>query len=47
MAVSDDNVTPLPEHCFTFGLWSVGNPLYGPRAGRSTAPSEADPTLAR
>jgi xylose isomerase len=26
MTPSDDALTPLPEHRFTFGLWTVGNP---------------------
>ena len=24
--MSDDSLTPRPEHRFTFGLWTVGNP---------------------
>ncbi len=26
MTISDDALTPRPEHRFTFGLWTVGNP---------------------
>ena len=33
MAVSDENLTPRPEHRFTFGLWTVGNPGRDPFGG--------------
>jgi xylose isomerase len=37
MAVSD-NLTPNPEHRFTFGLWTVGNPGRDPFGGPTRAP---------
>ena len=38
MAVSDENLTPRPEHRFTFGLWTVGNPGRDPFGGPTRAP---------
>jgi xylose isomerase len=33
MAERDDTLTPRPEHRFTFGLWTVGNPGRDPFGG--------------
>jgi len=33
MATPDDTLTPRPEHRFTFGLWTVGNPGRDPFGG--------------
>ena len=33
-----DNLTPRPEHRFTFGLWTVGNPGRDPFGGPTRAP---------
>ena len=38
MAVSDENLTPRPEHRFTFGLWTVGNPGRDPFGGPTREP---------
>ena len=36
--MSDDALTPRPEHRFTFGLWTVGNPGRDPFGGPTRAP---------
>ena len=33
-----DNLTPRPEHRFTFGLWTVGNPGRDPFGGPTREP---------
>jgi xylose isomerase len=38
MAATDDTLTPRPEHRFTFGLWTVGNPGRDPFGGPTRAP---------
>ena len=38
MAVNDDTLTPRPEHRFTFGLWTVGNPGRDPFGGPTRPP---------
>ena len=38
MASSNDNLTPRPEHRFTFGLWTVGNPGRDPFGGPTREP---------
>jgi xylose isomerase len=38
MATSDDTLTPRPEHRFTFGLWTVGNPGRDPFGGPTRDP---------
>src|SRR5215204_4538780 len=36
--MSDDSITPRPEHRFTFGLWTVGNPGRDPFGTPSREP---------
>ena len=36
--MNDDTLTPRPEHRFTFGLWTVGNPGRDPFGGPTRAP---------
>jgi xylose isomerase len=36
--MTDDALTPRPEHRFTFGLWTVGNPGRDPFGGPTRAP---------
>jgi xylose isomerase len=36
--MSDDALTPRPEHRFTFGLWTVGNPGRDPFGGPTREP---------
>jgi xylose isomerase len=38
MPPSDDDLTPRPEHRFSFGLWTVGNPGRDPFGGPTRAP---------
>jgi xylose isomerase len=38
MAADDESLTPRPEHRFTFGLWTVGNPGRDPFGGPTRAP---------
>jgi xylose isomerase len=38
MTIPDDALTPRPEHRFTFGLWTVGNPGRDPFGGPTRAP---------
>jgi xylose isomerase len=38
MAGTDQNLTPRPEHRFTFGLWTVGNPGRDPFGGPTRGP---------
>ena len=38
MAVTNDTLTPRPEHRFTFGLWTVGNPGRDPFGGPTREP---------
>jgi xylose isomerase len=38
MAATDDKLTPRPEHRFTFGLWTVGNPGRDPFGGPTRSP---------
>src|SRR4029450_10239847 len=35
---TDDALTPRPEHRFTFGLWTVGNPGADPFGGPTPVP---------
>jgi xylose isomerase len=37
-STGDDPLTPRPEHRFTFGLWTVGNPGRDPFGGPTRAP---------
>ena len=36
--MSEDSLTPRPEHRFTFGLWTVGNPGRDPFGTPSREP---------
>src|SRR5215207_11586297 len=38
MTTTDDALTPEPEHRFTFGLWTVGNPGRDPFGGPTREP---------
>jgi xylose isomerase len=38
MASDSENLTPRPEHRFTFGLWTVGNPGRDPFGGPTREP---------
>ena len=38
MTAADDALTPRPEHRFTFGLWTVGNPGRDPFGGPTREP---------
>jgi len=38
MTTADDALTPRPEHRFTFGLWTVGNPGRDPFGGPTREP---------
>src|ERR671929_243461 len=38
MSATGDDLTPRPEHRFTFGLWTVGNPGRDPFGGPTRAP---------
>jgi xylose isomerase len=38
MTTANDALTPRPEHRFTFGLWTVGNPGRDPFGGPTRAP---------
>jgi xylose isomerase len=38
MTTADDAITPRPEHRFSFGLWTVGNPGRDPFGGPTRAP---------
>ncbi|MEA2227159.1 MAG: xylose isomerase [Solirubrobacteraceae bacterium] len=38
MTAADDVLTPRPEHKFTFGLWTVGNPGRDPFGGPTRPP---------
>jgi xylose isomerase len=38
MTIPDDALTPRPEHRFTFGLWTVGNPGRDPFGGPTRGP---------
>src|SRR6185436_17258575 len=38
MTAADDSLTPRPEHRFTFGLWTVGNPGRDPFGLPTRAP---------
>src|SRR5215218_11195251 len=38
MTIADDALTPQPEHRFTFGLWTVGNPGRDPFGGPTRQP---------
>ena len=38
MSPTNDTLTPRPEHRFTFGLWTVGNPGHDPFGGPTREP---------
>src|ERR687894_560227 len=38
MSIADDALTPRPEHRFSFGLWTVGNPGRDPFGGPTREP---------
>jgi xylose isomerase len=38
MTTADDAITPRPEHRFSFGLWTVGNPGRDPFGGPTRVP---------
>ena len=38
MSPTNDTLTPRPEHRFTFGLWTVGNPGRDPFGGPTREP---------
>jgi xylose isomerase len=38
MSIADADLTPRPEHRFTFGLWTVGNPGRDPFGGPTRGP---------
>ena len=42
----DDELRPGPEHKFTFGLWTVGNPGRDPSASRARAVDPVDSSSA-
>ena len=44
---SADALTPRPEHRFTFGLWTVGNPGRDPFGGPTRAPLDPVDSVAR
>src|ERR687894_154435 len=45
MTTADDALTPRPEHRFTFGLWTVGNPGRDPFGGPTRAPLDPVDTV--
>jgi xylose isomerase len=45
--MSDDALTPRPEHRFTFGLWTVGNPGRDPFGEAVRAPVDPVDSVAR
>jgi xylose isomerase len=45
--MSDDALTPRPEHRFTFGLWTVGNPGRDPFGSPTRAPLDPVDTVGR
>lgn len=45
--MSDDAFTPRPEHKFSFGLWTVGNPGRDPFGGPTRAPLDPVDTVHR
>jgi xylose isomerase len=45
--MSDDALTPRPEHRFTFGLWTVGNPGRDPFGGPTRAALDPVDTVHR
>jgi xylose isomerase len=45
--MSDDALTPRPEHRFTFGLWTVGNPGRDPFGDPTRAPVDPVDTVHR
>jgi xylose isomerase len=47
MSATDDTLTPRPEHRFTFGLWTVGNPGRDPFGGPTRAPVDPVESVGR
>jgi xylose isomerase len=45
--MSDDALTPRPEHRFTFGLWTVGNPGRDPFGGPTREPLDPADSVRR
>jgi xylose isomerase len=45
MTIADDALTPKPEHRFTFGLWTVGNPGRDPFGGPTRGPVDPVDTV--
>ena len=46
-SAGDDTLTPRPEHRFTFGLWTVGNPGHDPFGGPTRAPLDPVDSVGR
>ncbi|MDX6699983.1 MAG: xylose isomerase, partial [Baekduia sp.] len=47
MTSDGDAITPRPEHRFTFGLWTVGNPGRDPFGEPTRAPVDPVDTVHR
>jgi xylose isomerase len=47
MTIADDALTPRPEHRFTFGLWTVGNPGRDPFGGPTRDPVDPADSVRR
>ena len=45
MTNGEDVLTPRPEHRFTFGLWTVGNPGRDPFGGPTREPVDPVDTV--
>src|SRR5688572_26709867 len=45
--MTDDTLTPRPEHRFTFGLWTVGNPGRDPFGGPTREPLDPVESVGR
>jgi xylose isomerase len=45
--MDDDTLTPRPQHRFTFGLWTVGNPGRDPFGGPTRAPLDPVESVGR
>jgi xylose isomerase len=45
--MTDDTLSPRPEHRFTFGLWTVGNPGRDPFGGPTRAPLDPVESVGR
>jgi len=45
--MDEDTLTPRPEHCFSFGLWTVGNPGRDPFGGPTREPLDPVESVGR